>query len=204
MSLLYILLSIRRVVWLVKLHVTQCVSSVFASPSCSDLSYILSLCLCHVCQKYKHTCEVSLLTVYNTWWPIPISGAYQFDQYDDEKAKGFDIWLMRTLMGGGCRLQRTQTMKGQSGWIEIRWINLLSTSATLAFLGNNEDGKILTPQLTNCNTSGNRWIGWYPMDITPLVEGLFNCLCEMRNWIMLFVKMYKIVRFESGTLLTWR
>ena len=53
-------------------------SSVFASFS---LSYILALCLCRVCQKYKHTCDVfvkfdeSLYTTHGGGGG-PHSGAY--------------------------------------------------------------------------------------------------------------------------------
>ena len=54
--------------------------------------------------EYKHTCEVSLLTVYNTWW-TPNSGAYQFEEHDDEKAPTIqmdDEKADENDDGGGC------------------------------------------------------------------------------------------------------
>ena len=108
------------------LHHIETISSVFAS------SYILALCLCHVCQKYKHTCDVkfgeSLYTTHGArggGGGRPHSGAYQFrhqnaaqyqfQQHDDEKINSDTRWESWWE-----RLQTSYTsMKGLKLWVEF-------------------------------------------------------------------------------------
>ena len=74
----------------------QCVSSVFASPSCSDVSYILSLCLCHVCQNTNTRVKFSY-SLYTTHGGHPILVHTSLRSIVMRRRPRFR-WMMRKLM----------------------------------------------------------------------------------------------------------